>query len=404
MPSTSRSYWMNADIHTLAVDVMGSDCGPQEVLQGVVEALHDREDFRAILVGDRTVVENSLASYHSIPTDRLEICHASEVIGMEEKPIHSLRTKKDASMVRAIELLQEGRVQAMLSCGNTGSLIAGSTLKLHTMPGVERPALATVIPTMNRYIAMADVGANPNTTPLQLVHNAILTSDYCSRVLHIPNPRIGLLTIGTEEGKGNDVTLAAHAFLKQLDDLICYHGLIEGFQVLTGEVDVVICDGFVGNVLLKTMESFVVQIKQYFKEEFKKNVIRMLGAVLARGVLSSLRGRLNPETYGAASLLGLRGAVLKSHGSSNHRSIRSAIKMAVSMMSYHATQSCEERITLANERLKAKTPESSSLTVSEDGQKTLVAAEQITNSQTFAHNRSRSPHPEFPYQLGVSGL
>ncbi|UPA28783.1 MAG: phosphate acyltransferase PlsX [Verrucomicrobiota bacterium] len=388
---------MDADIHTLAVDVMGSDCGPAEVLQGVVEALGDREDFRAVLVGDRDVIEKTLASYRSFPSERLEICHASEVIGMDEKPVHSLRTKKDASMVRAIELLHEGRVQAMLSCGNTGSLIAGSTLKLHTMPGVERPALATIIPTMNRYIVMADVGANPNTTPLQLVHNAILAGDYCTKVLQIPNPKIGLLTIGTEEGKGNEVTLAAHELLKKLDDLISYHGLIEGFQILTGEVDVVICDGFVGNVLLKTMESFVVQIKSYFREEFKKNIVRMLSAVLARGVLASLRGRLNPETYGAASLLGLKGAVLKSHGSSNHRSIRSAIKMAVSMTSHNAAQSCEERIRLANERIKSlEHPESPS--EPESSTKTLVEAAQIVNGKTFGIDR-HSHCPNFHVNL-----
>ncbi|MDE6576316.1 MAG: phosphate acyltransferase PlsX [Opitutales bacterium] len=383
---------MDADIHTLAVDVMGSDCGPAEVLQGVVEALGDREDFRAVLVGDRDIIEKTLASHRSFPSERLEICHASEVIGMDEKPVHSLRTKKDASMVRAIELLHEGRVQAMLSCGNTGSLIAGSTLKLHTMPGIERPALATVVPTMNRYIVMADVGANPNTTPLQLVHNAILAGDYYTKVLQIPNPKIGLLTIGTEEGKGNEVTLAAHELLKQLDDLISYHGLIEGFQILTGEVDVVICDGFVGNVLLKTMESFVVQIKSYFREEFKKNIVRMLSAVLARGVLASLRGRLNPETYGAASLLGLKGAVLKSHGSSNHRSIRSAIKMAVSMTGHNAAQSCEERIRLANERIKSLDhPESPS--EPESSTKTLVEAAQIVNGKTFGVDRhARGPN------------
>jgi glycerol-3-phosphate acyltransferase PlsX len=228
--------------------------------------------------------------------------------------------------------------------------MAGSTLKLRPMAGIERPTLATVIPTPQNYIVMTDVGANPNTTPLQMMHNAILGSDYCSRILGIDSPTVGLLTIGTEEGKGNEVTLAAHEILKKIDDLINYVGLIEGFQIFRGDVDVVICDGFVGNILLKALESLIMQLKGYIKGEFMKNPLRMFGAALSKGVFAALKERLNPETYGAASLLGLNGVVLKSHGSSTHRAIRSAVGIAASMAGQEMARTCCQKISIANEK------------------------------------------------------
>lgn len=337
--------------HTLAIDVMGSDRGPSEVILGISEALRDRDDFGVILVGDRSVIHRELQKLRIDQDPRLGVVHASEVIGMDEKPVHSLRAKKDASVVRAIELVQEGRAGAVLGCGNTGALMAGSTLKLRTMEGVERPVLVTVIPTFDRYIVMADVGANPNTTPIQMVHNAILSSDYAVHVLGIEKPRVGLLTIGTEEGKGNELTLTTHEYLKQLEGIINYTGLIEGFQIFEGAVDVVLCDGFVGNILLKTLESLITQLKGYLKGELRKNPVRLLGAFLAKGAFEALKVRLNPEQYGAASLLGLRGMVLKSHGSSKHGAIRSGIRMAVALMGEGSGDNSQQKIAEANTRL-----------------------------------------------------
>jgi glycerol-3-phosphate acyltransferase PlsX len=208
---------------------------------------------------------------------------------MEEKSFQAFRTKRDASVVRAIEFIQSGKANAMLSCGNTGSLMAGSTLKLRPIEGVERLALATVVPTLNNYIVLLDVGANSNTTPLQMMHNAILGSDYFFRVLGIENPGAGLLTIGTEEGKGNEATLMAQEFLEKMNDLANYIALIEDFQIFDGGVDVVVCDGFVGNILLKTLESFIMQLKRYLKQEFTKNPMRMLGAVLSKGIFIGIK-------------------------------------------------------------------------------------------------------------------
>jgi glycerol-3-phosphate acyltransferase PlsX len=344
---------MNAFAHTIAVDVMGSDLGSGEIVMGVAHSLEDRQDYCVVLVGDGDTIRRHLAE-QKVDCGRIEIVHASEVIEMKEKPLQALRAKKDASVIKTIELVRSGRANVMLSCGNTGSLMAGSTLRLHLMEGVERPALATVIPTLDHYIVMVDVGANPNTTPLQMVHNAILGSDYCTRGLGIQRPRIGLLTIGTEEGKGNETTLAAHEILKLLDNSVNYVGLIEGFQIFENEVDVVVCDGFVGNILLKTLESLIGQLKRYIKQEFMKNPVRMCGALLSRGVFDALKSRLNPETYGAASLLGLNGVVLKSHGSSTHRAIRSAIGMAASLAGQEATAICLEKIHTANQLAEKK--------------------------------------------------
>jgi glycerol-3-phosphate acyltransferase PlsX len=340
---------MNATACAIAIDVMGSDLGPKEIMGGVIGALADRKNFRVILIGDGNIIRKNLRAQNLENNPRVEIVHASEVIAMDEKPLQALRMKKDASVVRTIELLRLGKADVMLSCGNTGSLMAGSTLKLRPMPGVERPTLATVIPTLNNYIAMTDVGANPNTTPLQMVHNAILGSDYCSRILGIEKPKVGLLTIGTEEGKGNERTLATHKLLKSMGEIVNYSGLIEGFQIFKGSIDLVVCDGFVGNILLKTLESLVIQLKGYIRNEFKANPMRMLGALLSQGVFKSLKQRLNPDMYGAASLLGLNGMVLKSHGSSNAQAIRSAVGMAVSVAHGESRENCLEKIMRANE-------------------------------------------------------
>ncbi|MDR1590907.1 MAG: phosphate acyltransferase PlsX [Puniceicoccales bacterium] len=343
---------MSISSRVIAVDVMGADLGPGEIIRGVVDALGDRGDYRVILVGDRDVIQNNLTIQSNGDHSRLEIIHASEVISMEDKPLQAFRAKRDASVVRAIELVQSGQADAMLSCGNTGSLMAGSTLKLRPMAGIERPTLATVIPTLQNYIVMTDVGANPNTTPLQMMHNAILGSDYCSRILRIEQPRVGLLTIGTEEGKGNEVTLAAHEIFKKIDNLVNYVGLVEGFQIFGSDADVIICDGFVGNILIKTLESLIMQLKGYIKDEFMKNPLRMFGAVLSKGVFAALKGRLNPETYGAASLLGLNGVVLKSHGSSTHRAIRNAVGIAVSIAGQETARTCCEKIAIANGKIQ----------------------------------------------------
>jgi glycerol-3-phosphate acyltransferase PlsX len=308
---------------------MGSDAGPEELIYGVLDALATYDDLAdVVFVGDSNIITRCLAGHESRFADRISVVHASEAIEMDDKRLVALKHKKDSSMLRAIELVKNGSALAMLSCGNTGSLMAGSTLKIRMKKGVDRPALASIIPSMDGHFVLVDVGANPNSTVVNMAHNAVLASVYCKSALKIEKPRVALMTIGTEEGKGNDLIQSSHEILKKMDNIISYVGLIEGFQLFDNYADVILCDGFVGNVLLKALEGVVFKLATEIKREIKKNPLRWIGALLARGAFRDLKSKLNPEKYGAAPLLGLKGIVLKAHGSSNRNAIKNAIKIA----------------------------------------------------------------------------
>ncbi|MDR1890964.1 MAG: phosphate acyltransferase PlsX [Puniceicoccales bacterium] len=322
---------MNSERQVIAVDVMGGDEGISSVIRGIELAikLFPNEIGGLVLVGDEATIKEHIlhrnSVFHSVD---LEIYHASQAIDMAEKPMHALRNKKDSSMFRAIELLKENHVTGVLSCGNTGCLVAGGTLKLGVMPGIDRPALATVIPAPTNHFVLIDVGANPTTSAKSLVHNALLgTLYYKAAIDPQKDPRVGLLTIGTEEGKGSETICTAHGMLKKINGEIRYCGLIEGFQLFSNEIDVVICDGFVGNILLKTIESLAETIKNYVKSEMRKNPLRMLGAFLAGGAFRAMKRDLTADKYGGAPLLGLNGVVIKSHGSSSVEAIAHALRL-----------------------------------------------------------------------------
>lgn len=315
----------------IAVDVMGSDLGPLELLEGVYLALRSGEasNFRLIVVGDGRVVEPVLAQRRFRPfRGRLDFQHAGEVIGMDEKPMQCLRQKKDASMARAIELVKAGRADGALSCGNTGCLVALSTIQLRPLSSAGRPALATIIPAIDHNFILLDAGANPIPLPLHLSQSALLGSQYCRIALGIRSPRVGLLSIGTEEGKGNEVVQKTHEVLKNVRHLINYVGLIEGFQLFDNQVDVVVCDGFVGNILLKSLESIAKKLKGFLRRELFKNPFRIFGCLFASGALRTIRKKLSAEKYGGAPLLGLNGSVFKAHGSSSRQAICHAILIA----------------------------------------------------------------------------
>lgn len=340
----------------IVIDVMGSDYGPQEIIAGVRLAL-TREASRIgklFLVGDKAVVEpiflkNGLDNYLSI-----ELVHASQTISMEEKPMQALKQKKDASMFKAIELVKAGQAEAVLSCGNTGCLMAGSTLKLRTLPGVNRPALASIIPTKTSRFILMDVGANPVSSVEYLVHNAVLGSHFSASVLNLKSPKIGLLTIGTEEGKGNEVVQNAHEILKQLNGKsLNYYGLIEGFDLFAGKVDVVVCDGFVGNILLKTCESLFSHLKEYLKAEFCRNSVRKLGALLSCGVFKAMKKQFSPDKFSGAPLLGLNGWVFKSHGSSKAEAIAGGLNMCLNCLEFYNEKTLQSDIALANELMNS---------------------------------------------------
>ena len=309
---------MKPEIPTIAVDVMGSDMGPEEIIIGIKKALaEDKSEFGIIVVGNEEIITPMLLRHNLIRESRVMVYNASEVIEMDEKPIQAIKTKKDSSMMRAIEIVKLGTASAVLSCGNTGALMAGGTIKLRTMQGIERPALGTVIPGKIKNFIFIDVGASPDPKPESLVDNAILGANYAKIALGAKNPRVGLLSNGTEDGKGNMLVQTAHRLFKAQEGVINYGGLLEGFNLFDGQYDVVVCDGFTGNVVLKSLESSVRLFKEIIKEEVYKSWISKIGK------------RLPIDKFSGAPLLGLNGLVVKAHGSSNRKQIAGAIEITL---------------------------------------------------------------------------
>lgn len=333
----------------IAIDAMGSDKGPAEMVAATKMAVDNLTDLRPIiLVGDEAVLKPLLEKEGLSSHPDISTFHASEVITMDDKPLVALKKKKDASMLRAIELVKKGDASCVVSCGNTGSLMAAGTIKLRTLDGVDRPALATVMPRKSGHFVLIDAGANPTAKAEHLVHNAVLGSDYCRLVLGIEKPKVGLMTIGTEEGKGTDLVNQAHTLLKQIDGLIEYEGLIEGFQTFEEGVDVVVCDGFTGNILLKACESLFMLLKGFVSEEIQANMMRKMGYLLSKGAFDAIKTQLNPDRYGGAPLLGLKGNVLKAHGSSNREAVMNAIRIANEIVSNELNRHILEDIEKAN--------------------------------------------------------
>jgi glycerol-3-phosphate acyltransferase PlsX len=276
---------------------------------------------------------------------------------MDDKPLAAWKRKRDSSMVRAIDLLKTGGASAVVSCGNTGALMAGGQLRLRLIEGISRPALAAVIPRAGGFFILIDAGANPEATAGHLLHNAILGSHYARVVLKLQSPRVGLLSIGTEEGKGTTVTTEAHALLKRVGHLVNYAGPTEGFQIFTNHCDVAVCDGFTGNLLLKSWESLAQFFSGILKHELAANPLRLSGAFLSRGAFNALKRTINPERYGGAPLLGLRGNILKAHGSSNRHAIHSALRAASAIVRADMLRHIETDIARAEALTRAPHPQ-----------------------------------------------
>ena len=341
----------------IAVDAMGGDLGPAEVVAAVKLALHQYPALNPItLVGHEAELNPLIALAGLAQEQRLSVFHASEVVTMDDKPLNALKKKKDSSMVRAIELVKNREAGVVVSCGNTGALMAGGTLRLRTMEGVARPALAAICPRQGGHFVLIDAGANPEAKAEHLVHNAIMGSHYCRVMLGIKSPRVGLMTIGTEEGKGNALITETHDLLRRVGDVVNYAGPIEGFHVFAEHVDVVVCDGFVGNIMLKSWESLVKFFSSMLKEELQANPLRATGALLSKGAFNALKERINPERYGGAPLLGLNGHILKAHGSSTRYAIKNAIRAANEIIKADLNQQIEADVARANLLLTAPLP------------------------------------------------
>ncbi|HEY0945378.1 MAG TPA: phosphate acyltransferase PlsX [Opitutaceae bacterium] len=342
----------------IAVDAMGGDLGPAEVVAALKLALSAFPDLSPItLIGDEAQLKPLLASAGLAGHAKVALFHASEVISMGDEVMTAIKRKRDASMLRAIEQVKDGKANAVVSCGNTKILVSAGTLKLRMLDGVERPALSPVIPRDGGHFILIDAGANPDARAEHLVHNAILGSHYCRVELEVEKPRVGLLTIGTEEGKGNALINETHAALKSLNGLINYVGPIEGFQVFFDHVDVVVCDGFTGNICLKSWESLAKFFSKELKSQLTASPLRKAGALLAKGAFSGLKHRIQPERYGGAALLGLRGNVLKAHGSANRYALMNAIHDASEFIRVDLNHRIEADIARANQVIRpALTP------------------------------------------------
>ena len=334
----------------IAVDVMSGDHGCAVAIAGIKQALAADASIAKIFMVGREPDIHAAVRQAGLTDARAEILHASEVLTMEDKPLEGIRKKKDSSMVRAIELVRAEKADAVISAGNTGALVAGS-MKLGRLEGVERPAIACRFPSLNQDFIMLDCGANAVAEPSHLAQFAVMGSVYAHGVLGVAKPRVGVLSNGTEESKGNELTRATAKLCAQLD--LNFMGYCEGFDLFNDGVDVVVCDGFVGNIVLKTCESMSRTIARLLKNEVKANPVRMLGGALAEGAFKALKQRLDPEVYGGAALLGLNGIVVKAHGSSRERAFASAIRVAAEEIKHGINQTISQHIARANERFVA---------------------------------------------------
>jgi len=333
----------------IAVDVMSGDHGCAVVIEGVKQALEsDRSIAALFLVGNEAEIISACKTAQ-LHDKRIQIVHASEVLTMDEDPL-KVRRKKDSSLMRAIELVSDARADAVISPGNTGALVAGS-MKLGRLEGVKRPAIAARMPSRTQDFILLDAGANDVCEPLHLAQFAVMGNVYAKALLGISEPRVGILSNGSEETKGTDLTRGAAKLCRKLD--LNFIGYTEGFDLFNDAVDVVVTDGFTGNVVLKTVESLGYAIGSILKKELTASPMRMLGAKLAKGGLRKMKERMDPEVYGGAVVLGLNGTVIKTHGSSRQRAIANAIRVAREEISHGVNQLVSKQIALANLRLTA---------------------------------------------------
>src|SRR5438105_191375 len=310
----------------IAVDAMGSDRAPRPEVEGAIQAAR-HHDIHVLLVGREDQVRAELA-HHPLATHLpIEIVHASEVVTMHEKASQAVRSKRDSSMRVGLRLVRERRAQGFVTAGNTGAAMATTKMVLGALPGVDRPALAAVFPTaLGTAAILVDVGANVDCKPQNLEQFAIMGEIYSRSIFNIPRPRVGLLSVGEEESKGNDLTKDAYPLMKRLP--INFVGNVEGRDLYNGNADVIVCDGFIGNVALKVSEGLVEAVRFLLKESLKSTISSQVGYLLSKKAFADFKKRLDYAEYGGAPLLGLKGVCIVGHGSSNANAIKNAIRVA----------------------------------------------------------------------------
>lgn len=336
---------MKKDYATIAIDAMGGDFGPEITVPAAISALTLHPQLKLILVGDSASLQSVLACQKSTTTDRLLVLHASQQVSMSELPSQALRTKKDSSMRVAINLVKEGKAQACVSAGNTGALMATARFVLKTLPGIDRPAIIATFPTMvdGKRVHMLDLGANVDSCADHLYQFAIMGSLLVSEIEGIASPKVALLNIGQEEIKGNDQVKQTAQLLSD-SKAIHYHGYIEADQVFSGDADLIVSDGFVGNVALKAMEGTAKLITQITKEAFTQHWFSRLLGLIAYPIIRQVKKRIDPSRYNGASFLGLQGIVVKSHGGANVLAFTHAISQALMEIEHDIPKRIREEV------------------------------------------------------------
>ncbi len=332
----------------IALDAMGGDFAPKNEVAGAIQALQAYPEIEKLfLVGNEETIKSELAAA-GFSDPRIEFLHTTEVVLMTDGALDAIRKKKDSSLSRAMELVKSGQADAFVSAGHTGAVVTAAQIKLRTLPGVDRPGIATVMPTETNLFLIIDAGANPDPKAIHLLQYGIMGSVYSEHVLGYEKPSVGLMSIGGEETKGTDFTKEVFKLLKQSS--LNFRGNVEGHDLFEDPVEVVVCDGFVGNVVLKTCESIAIAIMSWLKHELVKTPVRMAGAWLARGAFRSLKKKIDPDEYGGSPLLGVNGIVIIAHGSSSPHALKNAIRVAVESVSHKINPRIIEEIGAYNAR------------------------------------------------------
>jgi glycerol-3-phosphate acyltransferase PlsX len=337
----------------IALDAMGGDYAPKNTIEGAVLALKEHPEIEKLfLVGDAVAIGNELKEL-DYSDSRIEIFHAAEVIDMKDSAAKAVRTKRDSSINRAIDLVKNGSADAVVSAGHTGAAVAASVLKLRTLKGIERPAVACLLPTSvkGKAFVLIDAGANPDSTPENLLQFGLMGSVFAEHVLGRKNPSVAVMSIGEEDMKGNDVTKEAFKLLKSSG--LHFRGNIEGHDLFEDSADVVVCDGFTGNVMLKTSEAIAHAIFSWLKQELFKTPIRRLGARLAKGAFKAIKDKTNYEEYGGMPLLGVNGTCIIAHGGSTPLAIKNAIRAAAESIRHKINPHILEAVQAYNDKFSA---------------------------------------------------
>lgn len=336
----------------VAVDGMGGDFAPDAVIQGCVDALHELSDIKIIITGPEELLKEKLSKL-TYPKERISIVNASEIIDPNEEPVKAVKRKKDSSLVKALNLVKAKEADAVLSAGSTGALMAGASLIIGRLKGMKRVALAPIMPGKNAPFMVVDAGANVDCKPIYLLQFALMGKVYFENVLKVKNPTIGLVNIGAEEEKGNELTKETHQLLKNTD--FNFIGNVEPRDVPKGDTNILVCDGFVGNTLLKTYEGVASTIFSMLKEQIMSSTKTKIGGLLLKSVFDNFKKKFDYAEYGGSAFLGANGIVIKAHGSSNEKAFKNAIKQAQTTYNNNVIGKIKEEL----EKLNAEVPEDS---------------------------------------------